>query len=556
MNSSSSNASLPTWIFIVTDVALIATGAAIAIWSPHPLAMSSILWIVACVGLGTLVLLIPLVARYERQKNEALDERQTALEALARIVESSAQQISIATKGLHDITEVAQKNLRLAEQLPHKLQEKIAEFQAQLATAVDAEKEELERELLSLRTTESERLESVSQRIAKSAAEWTKLEAATQQQLTSANEAIAKLAFGNAGAIGKAQAAAEQAFNHARQEANRSLAETSAAAMRAIDAAKSSAVAELDTKLTVAAGTLVQRVMNELTVRLARLEIVGTRPVSSAADLAPAGDATGSASESAPAPRADTTSGSIETSEKTAEPTQTPRRVRKPRREELSPDAAGTSSPSTAPASTEMPASGVAPNEQPSATSAPEEPLPIPAATFAEITPVVPGTAEPFSGNITTMANGNTVETKANSGNGTVATPEATSPKAPRKRSPKPPADADIEPALGLELDDSGSAPGNSPGERILTSDGATRLLVTAYIGIGNRLFIRGSGPGLSWEKGVPLQFVSIGKWRWETNDATAPVQFKVYKNDEIECASLGTQSLDPGHQDEVTAAF
>jgi hypothetical protein len=287
MNSSSPNASLPMWIFVATDAALIATGAAIAIWSPHPLAMSSILWIVACVGLGTLVLLVPLVARYERQKNEALDERQIALEALARTVESSAQQISIATKGLHDITEVAQKNLRLAEQLPHKLQDKMAEFQAQLATAADAEKEELERELLSLRTTESERLESVSQRIAKSAAEWTKLETSTQQQLTAANEAITKLAFGNAGAIGKAQAAAEQAFNQARQEATRALAETSAASMRAIEAAKNAAVTELDTKLTVAAGTLVQRVMNELTVRLARLEIVGTRPASSTEAIAP-----------------------------------------------------------------------------------------------------------------------------------------------------------------------------------------------------------------------------------------------------------------------------
>ena len=30
------------------------------------------------------------------------------------------------------------------------------------------------------------------------------------------------------------------------------------------------------------------------------------------------------------------------------------------------------------------------------------------------------------------------------------------------------------------------------------TSDGTTRLLVTAYIGIGNKVFVRGEGPGLS----------------------------------------------------------
>ncbi len=89
-----------------------------------------------------------------------------------------------------------------------------------------------------------------------------------------------------------------------------------------------------------------------------------------------------------------------------------------------------------------------------------------------------------------------------------------------------------------------------------LTADGATRLIVTAYIGIGNRLFIRGEGPGLSWDEGVPLQFVSIGKWRWETAEATAPVQFKLYKNDQTECAALASRTLEPGHQQELTAAF
>ena len=92
--------------------------------------------------------------------------------------------------------------------------------------------------------------------------------------------------------------------------------------------------------------------------------------------------------------------------------------------------------------------------------------------------------------------------------------------------------------------------------EQVISSDGATRLIATSYIGIGNRLFIRGEGPGLSWEKGIPLQFVSIGKWRWETPDASGPVHFKLYKNDEVECPGLGTLELEPGHQQEVIAKF
>jgi hypothetical protein len=87
------------------------------------------------------------------------------------------------------------------------------------------------------------------------------------------------------------------------------------------------------------------------------------------------------------------------------------------------------------------------------------------------------------------------------------------------------------------------------------SADGLTRLTVVSYIGIGNKLYLRGEGPGLSWDKGVPLQFVSIGRWRWETNDATAPVTCKVYKNDKIE-APLGTLTLAPGTEQEVTAAF
>jgi chemotaxis protein histidine kinase CheA len=87
------------------------------------------------------------------------------------------------------------------------------------------------------------------------------------------------------------------------------------------------------------------------------------------------------------------------------------------------------------------------------------------------------------------------------------------------------------------------------------SADGATRLLATAYIGIGNKLFIRGDGPGLSWDRGVPMQFVSIGKWGWHTHDAANPVRIKLYKNDESAALS-GELTLDPGRHTEITALF
>ncbi len=95
----------------------------------------------------------------------------------------------------------------------------------------------------------------------------------------------------------------------------------------------------------------------------------------------------------------------------------------------------------------------------------------------------------------------------------------------------------------------------SAPAESAVSSDGATRLLATAYIGIGNKLFIRGDGPGLSWDKGVPMQFVSIGKWGWATNDAFSPVRCELYRNDET-AALTGEVVLDPGKHVEITALF
>jgi uncharacterized protein YoxC len=140
--------------------------------------------------------------------------------------------------------------------------------------------------------------------------------------------------------------------------------------------------------------------------------------------------------------------------------------------------------------------------------------------------------------------------------------PEAAAAPPPRKRSPRKVAPA-LAPAatdLVLESPVAEEAPPEHAAPEIaepaVSADGATRLVVTAYIGIGNRLFIRGDGPGLSWEKGLPLTFVSIGKWRWDTSDATTAIRFKLYKNDEVECTILGERSVEPGAQQELTASF
>jgi len=463
---------IPLWIFIVTDVALLLAGLLIAARSPTPLPTSTVFAVVACVFGGAIVILIPLVSYIEREKNEALDDRQRALEALAATIATSAEQIGIAAQGQHTIAELAQKNLALAEQLPAKFQAKIAEFESLLNNTQADEREELKKELARLRASESDRLEAIAGKVDHAARELAQLEANALKHLAAAQAALA-------------------------------------AAPEAVSTATHAALA----KITAALAAL-------------------------------------------PSPAA------------------TPQ------------DDGGRSAGETKPTKT--------------ASKSPAEGL--------HLIPVVPPTAPPFADHIVSLAGdvtmppfgGNLISTvpaatprdesrqSPTDKGGTASQSVSEEPQPVKKRAPRKPKPAEAtKPALGLETDapspaatpqheprpspaqpdDGGSdfnqiAPDEPPRagaevtESVISSDSATRLLVTAYIGIGNRLFIRGDGPGLSWDKGVPLQFVSIGKWRWETNDATAPVKFKLYKNDEIECTALGSQSLNPEHQQEISATF
>jgi hypothetical protein len=485
---------LPTWIFIVTDLALLAAAGTIATSAHRPFSEATTAWIAFCVITGAIVMAIPLVVRYEAQKNETLDDRQRALEGLARTITTAAEQISIAAGGLHEIAELAQKNLRHAEKLPHQLQDKIAEFQAQLVNANDVEKEELEKEVAALRTTESERLDSISDKVFKATAEWGKFEVTAQKRLTAAADTLAKT---------QAEASA-------------------------LEARLAATLATLEAQLAASTG-LVERALASTTQNIVAAPVV----------IAPVAD------EAPPPPPAETAATESPKTESTAHP---PKRPRKPRREEpVAEDAA-----SPAPAPTEV-AAVAGPESAPAEAAPPpaspvEEPPPVPGAAIPEVAPVAPHSAEPFAGNIAPAE----------------PAPDSPAPEAPatgsakpaRKRAPKKPVAEDIDSALTLDITETPAAQSAEVHEQSRTSDGATRLIVTAYIGIGNRLFIRGEGPGLSWEKGVPLQFVSIGKWRWETSDASDPVKFKLYKNDDTECTALGTQSLDVGQQQEVTAAF
>jgi hypothetical protein len=53
-------------------------------------------------------------------------------------------------------------------------------------------------------------------------------------------------------------------------------------------------------------------------------------------------------------------------------------------------------------------------------------------------------------------------------------------------------------------------------------------------VGMGNLLFIRGQGDGLSWFQGVPLNCVDATTWVWSTREAREKVVFKLLLNDQV----------------------
>lgn len=59
-----------------------------------------------------------------------------------------------------------------------------------------------------------------------------------------------------------------------------------------------------------------------------------------------------------------------------------------------------------------------------------------------------------------------------------------------------------------------------------------TTISAKIDIGFGNTLYIRGEGPGLSWDAGVPMDCVADDLWRITLGESGAGYIFKVLVND------------------------
>ncbi|MFZ5496227.1 MAG: hypothetical protein ACOZE5_12950 [Verrucomicrobiota bacterium] len=413
-------------VFLAIDAGLLLTAFIIVYFTKNPYAPLPFVSAVLCVVLAAIIGLVPFLTDYAADSAEYVQAERGRVTDQVQRLQAATESLARAAAQIKAVEEAVHKTAHAAENLPYRMQEKLAEFNEALAEKENDEREALERELDELRAAHADSLKAVADKIAQAAAELAALERNARNQITGA------------------QAAADK------------LGDKLAAVLTQLD----TRIAEWAKAAAAASATAVQDRRSEPRAPMAPSD-GGHRP-----PLRP--EPAPVAEEPKSAPAAEPVIESVTLSEQPAAPAEEPK-PRKPR--------------------------------------APRKPKP--EDTLAAMS------AEPAP---------------------------AESP------APAEPAPAAEEPAALV-----GEAPAKA--ESSASSDGATRLLVTAYIGIGNKLFIRGDGPGLSWDKGVPMQFVSIGKWGWASHDATAPVRCKLYKNDETAALS-GEVTLEPGKHVEVTALF
>lgn len=85
-------------------------------------------------------------------------------------------------------------------------------------------------------------------------------------------------------------------------------------------------------------------------------------------------------------------------------------------------------------------------------------------------------------------------------------------------------------------------------------SDATVTICAKIDVGFGNALYLRGEGPGLNWNQGIPLACVDNSTWQW-SGKAKDRLKFKLLLNDAV--WSQGEDLVaTPGDKIEVSPRF
>jgi hypothetical protein len=97
--------------------------------------------------------------------------------------------------------------------------------------------------------------------------------------------------------------------------------------------------------------------------------------------------------------------------------------------------------------------------------------------------------------------------------------------------------------------------PTPAPAKKKTGEPPVTFITAQIDIGFGNLLFVRGAGPGLSWDRGLAMECVGPGLWTASVKNASAPVTFKVLVND-LSWSSGDDFIAAPGQSVTITPSF
>lgn len=121
-------------------------------------------------------------------------------------------------------------------------------------------------------------------------------------------------------------------------------------------------------------------------------------------------------------------------------------------------------------------------------------------------------------------------------------TPATTAPKATKKKTSKPAeaapqADTLNAPVTPKAVQPVADAPVPVQAVKAVTAAPVqTKIVARLDVGFGNRLYIRGDGPGLSWNQGIAMECVASDQWELVLGESSQPISFKILLNDATWC--------------------
>ena len=94
-----------------------------------------------------------------------------------------------------------------------------------------------------------------------------------------------------------------------------------------------------------------------------------------------------------------------------------------------------------------------------------------------------------------------------------------------------------------------------APAKKAAIKTTITTITAKIDVGFGNAIYVRGDGPGLSWDKGLVMDCAADDEWTITISDAVKPVVFKLLMNDLTWCAG-NDYLVEPGGKITIEPTF